>query len=243
MKNTHRNALFATALCALVAAPSAFAAESVLPVDQYVKYAKDLNAAAPADVTNVVKAAVAEVVQAAGDSADQAVGEVAAALAAVSAVKSDSDAGAAAAVFENAVAAAAAAGSDKAESLSFAKIAAAAGSLVTGGADFVSGAGAGLSKGVAKAVKEALDSVDEALADVDAHAIKDVFSDTLAALRAGAYQMKEDSDAAALLADPSEIQPERSGIHVSGAAAPEPAPVVVPKKKKGKKNPTSTGAL
>ena len=240
MKHTYRTALFASALCALVAAPSAFAAEPVLPVDQYVKYAKALNAADPADVTNIVKATVAEAVQAAGDSAGQAVGEIAAALAAVSAVKADSDAGTAAALFENAVAAAAAAGSSKAESLSFAKIAAATGSLVTGGADFVSGAGAGLSGKVAKEVKASLDSVDETLADVDSYAIKDVFSDTLAALRAGSYKMKEDSDAVNLLADPSEIQPDRNGIHV-GVAAPEPAPIVVPKRKKGKKNPTSTG--
>ena len=76
--------------------------------------------------------AVADVVKAAGDSAQQAAGEIAAALAAVSTVKTDSDSAAAGALFENVVAAASAAGSDKAESLSLAKIAAAAGALVLG---------------------------------------------------------------------------------------------------------------
>ena len=237
MKNIHRTALLATALCALVAVPSAFAAEPVLPADQYVKLAKDVNAAGPAEATNAVKAAVSDAIAAAGDAKTQAVGEVAAALAAVSAVTAESDAAAAAAIFENAVAAASNAGSGAA-----ANVAAAAGALVTGGADFLAGAGAGLSKNLAKEVKAALDNVDETLADVDTAAIKDVFADTLDALRAGSYKMREDGDAASLLADPSEIQPDRNGIHVGAAVVSgAPAEIVVPKKKKGRGEPTPTG--
>ena len=242
MKNIHRTALLATALCALVAVPSAFAAEPVLPADQYVKLAKDVNAAGPAEATNAVKAAVSDAIAAAGDAKTQAVGEVAAALAAVSAVTAESDAAAAAAIFENAVVAASNAGSGAAEKRTFANVAAAAGALVTGGADFLAGAGAGLSKNLAKEVKAALDNVDETLADVDTAAIKDVFADTLDALRAGSYKMREDGDAASLLADPSEIQPDRNGIHVGAAVVSgAPAEIVVPKKKKGRGEPTPTG--
>ena len=243
MKNTYRTALFATALCALVAAPSAFAADPVLPADQYVKLAKAVNAAEPGEATNAVKSAVSDAVSAAGDAKTQAVGEVAAALAAVAAGKAAADSGAAAAIVENAGAAASDAGSGKAEKTTFANVAAAAAALVTGGADFLDGVGAGLSKNVAKEVKAALDNVDETLADVDTSAIKDVYSSTLDALRSSSYKMKGDSDSAdLLLADPSEIQPERNGIHVGAAVVPPPAPVV-PHKKSGKKNPTPTGAI
>ena len=236
MKHIH-NALFATAFCALVAAP-AFAGDPVLPMDQYVKYAKALNSADPADSTNVVKDAV--------DKAQQAAGEIAAALAAVSTVKGETDSAAAASIFENVVAAASNAGSDKAEKLSLAKIAAAAGALVSGGADYVDGAGAGLAKNVAKEVKAALENAGEALADVDAYAIKSVYEAALAALRGGSYKMKEDSGAAELAPAETEIptgfdsastgsNPERPGVYLG-----TPAPVPVPSKKE-KKNPTPSG--
>ena len=244
MKHIH-NALFATAFCALVAAP-AFAGDPVLPMDQYVKYAKALNSADPADSTNVVKDVVSEAVKAAGDKAQQAAGEIAAALAAVSTVKGEADSAAAASIFENVVAAASNAGSDKAEKLSLAKIAAAAGALVSGGADYVDGAGAGLAKNVAKEVKAALENAGEALADVDAYAIKSVYEAALAALRGGSYKMKEDSGAAELAPAETEIptgfdsastgsNPERPGVYLG-----TPAPVPVPSKKE-KKNPTPSG--
>lgn len=247
MKTIHRTAIFATALWALVAAPSAFAADSVLPAEEYVRYAKMLNAVEPSEATNVVKSIVAEVVAAAGDNAQQAIAEIAAALAAVSAVKADVDGTAAAAIFENIVAAAAAAGSDKAESLSLAKIAAAAGALVSGGADYAAGAGAGLSKNVAKEVRSATSNVSESLADLDVYAIKDIFDGTLAALRGGSYEMKEDSDEMALgptapltsTESRSENDPlsASDGVYVAPKVEPAPAPVI-PKKKKTKPNPT-----
>lgn len=250
MKHSPRTALIATALCALVAAP-AFAGDPVLPTDQYVKYAKALNSAEPADSTNVVKGAVSDVVKAAGDNAEQAAGEIAAALAAVATVKGDGDPAAAAAIMQNVVVAAADAGSDKAEKLSLAKIAAAVGAFVSGGADYVSGLGAGLPKGFAKEVKAAAENAGDALADIDAYAVKSVYESALEALRGGSYQMKEDSDAIA----PAETEiptgfdsaatgstPAREGIYLGTTPAPEP-PVVVPPRKKHKKNPTQTGLL
>lgn len=244
MKNLHSTAVLATALFALVAAPSAFAGESALSAGQCIKYAKALNSAAPADSTNVVKSTIAEVVAAAGDKAQQAVGEAAAALAAVATVKGESDSAGAAALFGNVVAAASAAGSDKAESLGLAKVAAAAGALASGGADFVSGAGEGLSKSVAKEVKNAVQNADEALAGLDAFAIKQAYDAALEALRGGTYKMRADSteDSISSLVpitgldsreEGAQLPP--SGVYLSGA-------VVLPPKKKEKKNPTQTGA-
>ena len=192
MNNIHRIALAAAAFGAFAAAPSATAGEPVLPVKQYVNYAKLLNSADAKDTTNVVSSAVSEVVKAAGDSTQQAVGEISAALAAVSAFRSGTDSASSAALFSTTVAAASAAGSDAAESLGFAKIAAAAGSLVSGAAGFTSDATAGLPADVAGEVKAALENVDEALADIDPYAVKDVFEKALAALRGGSYKMRED---------------------------------------------------
>lgn len=249
MKTTHRTALFATALCALVASQSAFAADPVLPEDSYVDLAKQLNSAAPADTTNIVASALGAAFDGTGDAARQALGEVSAALAAVSSVKAEGEDGtAAAALFQTVVAEAYKAG-DKAEALAFAKIAAAAGALVAPGAAFLDGAESALPKKAAKEVKNALADCAEALDGLDAHTIQKIYEDTLAALRAGSYKMKEDSDAVALapVAANDDITvsfdgagtatvPERTGIHVSGA----PAPVVVPPVKKHKKNPTET---
>ena len=239
MRTQHITAVLA-AFCAFAAAPALAEAEPVLPVDQYVKYAKALNSAAPEDSTNVVKTTVAEVVQAAGDKAQQAVGEIADALAADSTVKADADDPAASGLFENVVAAAAAAGSDKAESLSMAKIAAAAGALVSGGADYVAGAGAGLAKGVSKEVKAALENVKDALADVDAYAIKSVYDSALTALRGGSYQMKEDSDAIGFAAAETAQDIRSDGVYVGSEEPAVVTPVVVPSQKKPKKNPTET---
>lgn len=262
MKTIHRTALFATALCALVAAPAAFAGEPLNAVSQYIDYAKQLKAADAADATNVVKSAVAEVVKAAGDSAQQAAGEIAAALAAVSTVTTDSDSAAAGALFENVVAAASAAGSDKAESLALAKVAAATGAFVSGGADYVSGAGAGLSKSVAKEVKNALSNADEVLAGLDFGAIKEVYEAAVEALRPGSYKMKGDDDSLAITAAEvaagassdagtgadvtgfdsrnDSTTPPSDGVFVGGAPAPV-EPVVVPTRKKRHSSPTPHG--
>lgn len=249
MKHIH-TALVATALCALVATP-ALAGEPVLPADQYVKYAKALNSAQPAETTNIVKGAVSDVAKAAGDKVQQAAGEITAALAAVSTVKGEKDSAAAAAIFENVVAAVSNAGSDKAEKLGLAKLAAAVGALVSGGADYVDGAGAGLAKNVAKEVQAALENASEALADVDAYTIKSVYETTLAALRGGSYKMKEDSGSIELAPAETEIpvsfdsadtgtNPERVGVYV-GTVTPVQVPLKKVPPKKEKKNPTPTG--
>lgn len=195
MKTLHRTALIATALCALVAAPAANAGEPVLSVSQYANYAKAVNGADKAAAAGEVKNAVAEAVAAAGEKAQQAAAEAVAAMSAVSTVKAGTDAAAAAEIAKAAVAAAAAASSDKAEALSLAKVAAAAVALVSGGADFAKTAADGLPKAVAKEVKAA--NADEALADVDADTVKNVYETVLEILRGGAYKMKEDSAAAA----------------------------------------------
>lgn len=247
MKNIHRNALVATAICAILAAPAASAGDAALPVPQYVKYAKLLNGSAPAETTNVVKEVVSGVVKEAGEKAQQAVGEVAAAFAAVSTVKAETDSPTAAAIFENAVAAASGAGSDKAESLGFAKVAAAAGALVTGGADFVAGAGAGLSKNVAKEIQSALKNADEALSGLDAFAIKQVYEETLKALRAGSYQMKDDSDSVGLPAavvtsfDDFGARATATTLSGSGIFVGKIHDPVIPKPKTTKPNPTPSG--
>lgn len=251
MKHTSITALIATALCALVTAP-AFAADSVLPTDQYVKYAKVLNGTEPAETTNVVKGAVSDVVQAAGEKAQQAVGEIAAALTAVATVKGETDPVTAAAIMQSIVAAASDAGSDKAEKLILAKIAAAVGAFVSAGADYISDLGAGLSKGVAKEVRAAADNAGETLADVDAFMIKSVYETTLEVLRGGSYQMKEDSDALGLGGAEMEIPTDfdsgsasstavsHEGIFVGKVvpSTPEVVPVRVPGKKKPRPNPT-----
>ena len=198
MKNIHRIAFAAAAFGAFAVAPSATAGDPVLPLKQYVNYAKLVNSATPEDSTNAVASAVTEVVKAAGEAVQQAAGEIASALAAVSTFRSASDAERAAAVFACTVAAASEAGSDAAESLGLAKIAAAAGSLVSGGADFMSGATAGLPAAVAAEIKAALENVDETLADLDPYALKDVYEKALAALRGSSYKMREDGAEAKL---------------------------------------------
>ena len=223
MKNIHRIALAAAAFGAFAAAPSATAGEPVLPLKQYVNYAKLVNSADPADSTNVISSAVSEVVQAAGESVQQAAGEIASAVAAVSTFRSDSDPGMASSVFSCVVAAAAGAGADAAESLGLAKIAAAAGALVSGDANFTEQATAALAAAVAAEVKAALENVDETLADLDPYALKDVYEKSLAALRGSSYKMREDGAEATLIRGGG--VPDASGA--TGAAAAEAAAAAI----------------
>ena len=193
MKNINRIALAAAAFGAFAAAPSASAGEPVLPLKQYVNYAKVINSSAEKDSTNAVSSAVAEVVKEAGDAVRQAVGEVAASVTAVSTFRSATDGQRAASVFASLVSAASGAGSDEAESLGFAKIAAAVGSLVSGGADFTAGGTDGLADAVAAEIKAALENVDETLSDLDVYAVKEVYEHALAALRGSSVKLREDS--------------------------------------------------
>ncbi|MBQ9727192.1 MAG: hypothetical protein IJV65_06770 [Kiritimatiellae bacterium] len=269
MKTIHRTALVATALVALVAAPAASAGDPVLSVKEYANYAKAVNGAEKGAVADQVKTAVSDVLAAAGDNVKQAAAEAVAALSAVSTVKADSDGETAAAVVKNAVAAAAAAGSDKAESLALAKAAAAVASLVSGGADYAKAATDGLPKSVAKEVKAA--DADEALADVDADAVKDVYQTVLDILRGASYKMKEDSvfdrgpdaafdgdsagsgakaNAGGAMADVVPEMGDMTGfdsvannptLDKSGVYKEPSKPVVIPPKKKKADNPTTTG--
>lgn len=218
MKNIHRIAFAAVAFGVVAVAPSATAGEPVLPLKQYVSYARLINSADPAENTNVIASAVSEVVKAAGDSTQQAAGEVASAVAAVSTFRSESDGELAAAVFSCVVAAVSEAGADPAESLGLAKIAAAAGALVSGNADFMSGATAGLAAAVAAEVKAALENVDETLADLDPYALKDVYEKSLAALRGSNYKMKEDEAEATLLTGGARFPGGAAGVEAAAAA-------------------------
>ncbi len=214
MKNTTRNIICATALCALCASfvPRAVGADAAeadaeakkeeqLKLTQYIKLAKMVFTAGSEDDTKAaIKSAIKETVDKAdgAEARAQALSEIVASLSA--ALTAYEDEVYASELYKTVLETAAELGGSDAAKLDSAKLAAATSVSVTKYAGYTSKGDEAVADNLKSEVKLATNDPKSVLSDKSAWALRELYEKVLAALRGSKYQIKLDIDE--MLLDP-----------------------------------------